>query len=303
MRLVSHQLILLLCPLILVLHLNNVFAASCCGGSTSNSGLITNDDLTQFRTSYSFSETQTFVTDQNLWIPDRSKSQRILSLGWNRIFWDRFQWSIETSIIENHHLSRGSSSAHQGDSQISFGYEALPEYNFSEWKPIVYIYSRLTAPTGISKYESGASEKNAVTGQGVWSMSFGFILLRSFGPLDLVLDSELIYGFSRQFNSSGKFIKPGEISRSILKAGWNHANWRLGFNLVHLIELPSLVKDQTVNKTSQRSLLFPQLNLAYLISPLISTSVAYTRESLLGIAQNTYLNDIFSVGITLKQAR
>lgn len=133
-----------------------VMSAACCGGGFAIPSLITGDDKAQLTTSYSYSKIHTDVFSNGIWQRRNSTdASTVYKIEGAHIFADRYQAGFSLPIqTRNLDGAQGGSSTGLGDVSGQLGYEYLPDWNYSPWRPRGIGFISLTLPTGKSIYES-----------------------------------------------------------------------------------------------------------------------------------------------------
>ena len=188
-----------------------LMGAACCGSGSSLPSLITGDVRTQFN----FSMTRSKLLGKQLphlqgpiWNDsEENKTQRIFLQG-SYLFDNFFQIGLGLPYFFKQSQESGlrKTGQHIGDIEFQVAYELLPEAFYSEWLPRIFIFSKLTIPTGFSIYETLAYNTVDITGQGHTSLSFGTLVLKEKGANDFQFLAEIHKGLEQRFN---KNLEPG----------------------------------------------------------------------------------------------
>ncbi len=278
-------------------------AAGCCGGGSSLASLITNDDKIQFRAYFDQSEVVATNDASGLshFPSDGSTdTSRTLKLGANSLLSDRLQYGINIPLTQRR-LSDGitsrSSNYNVGDIQSTLAFEAVPERLYNVWKPRVYLFLQNTWPTGKSLFTSKDPIFLDVTGRGLYTLSLGTLLTKSWGPWDCSLQVSGTNYFSRKDASTllSKNFLGTEGSFDIgYSPPFNSQSWRIGANVGHKIEFSSPT-------LQRRSLLGLQLTKMW--GQLWTTHLSFSDQSLLGPAKNTTLSRSLGISISRRWER
>jgi hypothetical protein len=207
-------------------------AASCCGGGFASPSLIVGDDKATLSADLSYSNVATEVSSTGFW-EDRNSPESLetLRLQGAHIFQDRFQIGASLPIVSRSRA--GSTSTGFGDISLNLGFESLPEWDYSAWRPRGVSYLTLTAPTGRAVQESTDTLQLDARGRGFWAVGLGTTLTKNVGKFDLNGTIELHRSFAREVKTSSLEgeIRPGYGALLSLGAGYNIRETRIGANL------------------------------------------------------------------------
>jgi hypothetical protein len=212
-------------------------AAACCGGGSGVPGIIVGDEKANLTFEISNLHIKTDVSQQSIW-RDRSEvdSTSSLRLQYTQVFNDRFQTGISTSFIRR---DRGDySSSGLGDTSLHIGYETLPEWNYSSWRPRAVSYIGLTMPTGRSIYEAEDLLLLDSRGKGFWSARIGTAFTKVVGHWSFISNIELVRTFSRSFDTLAYegIIEPQNAVSAVVGTGYSLGDVTLQASLLHLYE-------------------------------------------------------------------
>ncbi len=196
---------------------SRAFAASCCARSPAAPFLIVGDDQAQVNLGISSASivAQTGA-DGGISKTPAGSSDRI----WNYrvdaaiLLSDLLQVGVSAPLVTRVVNEPGvsDSSTAFGDLRLSAGYEFLPAWTYSSWKPQGFLFSVLSIPTGRSVYEFQLPSLADVTGNGFFAVSVGTLLVKRWSSWDAFVIGEAHYSFSRTF-------KDGTTSYSVYP-GW-----------------------------------------------------------------------------------
>ncbi len=271
-------------------------AAPCCGGTANVPSLITGDDRAQISTTFSSSYTVAeSLVDGGVRYRHNSdnESTQTLRLDAATLLSDRFQLGTTLPILRRSRSRSGNQaeSTGIGDIALNLGYELLPEWSYSSWRPKGILFLTTTLPTGGSIYESSALYRVDSRGRGFYALSLGSLFLKNWGDWDLSLLGELHRAFSRTIqNDSGSLgLHPGWGASGSLSAGWNPGAFRVGVALSPSFEEPVATDGIVVGSGEKSSLWTVALQLSYLVDPTLSTSLTYSDQTLIS-GHNSNLN-------------
>lgn len=289
-----------------------LIAAPCCGGGGNLPGLILGNERLQLGMSGSYS---TIVGDV---ASDGYKTFRsngdvedsyLISLSTGFLLSDR--WQAGASVSSGYRvLDRTTvvnSGAGWGDVRAHVGYEIMPLWTYSVWRPKGFIFAHVTVPTGKSTFDS--TEAGAVDsfGQGFWSSGLGFVAVKTWRVLDASFLGQLQYSFPRQFKEPREIsVAPGFQAAAQLGFGWSPGAssfrvgarvgpaWRQGGESVLYGEASTgvdrLVWDATIEAN-------------WMIGSAVSLSAFLTDQSLLGPSNNTMLSRSGGLSVQYRSLR
>ena len=265
-------------------------AASCCGGSFASPSIITGDERATLASEFSFSDIATEVSNQGLW-QNRAVSETLetFRVQGAHIFSDRFQIGGSVPLVRR--TRGGGNSSGIGDTALNLGYEILPEWDYSFWRPRGVTYLTLTAPTGRSIQEATDSLQLDARGRGFWAVGIGTTLTKIISKFDFVTTVELHRSFARDINTaafSGELV-PGFGAAWSIGSGCNFNDSRigasLGFNYEDAVETRgSIASLGAPVRFATASLIASQMFAADW-----AASLTYSDQTLFGSPTNTTL--------------
>ncbi len=241
-----------------------------------------------------------------------SEMTQTLRLEGATLLTDQLQIGLGVPLVRSSFSTssqRQESSTGLGDVRVSLGYEILPLWNYSVWRPQGYLFSVLTLPTGRSRYDSRLPTSTDITGNGFFSASLGSLWLKRWTQWDVFLVSELHYGFERSFalsDGESLAVSPGVGGSVGLGVGFSPPAFplRIGLRLqprwdqTRQVSSSAFLTPPALTPTSLRGLVTSTdtaLDLAYMLGAEDTVMASYTDQTLLGRAQNTPLNRTLSV--------
>ncbi len=269
---------------------SSLHAASCCGGGASTTSLITNNDKSQFTTSLLYSSVQATARTDGKWQKfEGEKIKEILTLEGVSILSDRTQIGVSAPFQRNSYEfgSERVDGSGIGDVKVSFGYEAIPEWTFSRYRPKVYVYTQLQLPTGRSIYDTQSLEAVDSTGMGLWGMGIGSIALKSIKKWDFLGSLFIQKLLDRDFN--GTHIKPGEVYQASLGAGFNLKDWRIGTQVMAYLQDSGETSGSVSSKIPIERYVSSTLLASYMVRDDLSVTASYSDQTLVGKPINTQL--------------
>ena len=282
-----------------------LMGAACCGSGSSLPSLITGDVRTQFN----FSMTRSKLLGKQLphlqrpiWNDsEENKTQKIFLQG-SYLFDNFFQIGLGLPYFfkQNHENGLRKTGQHIGDIEFQVAYELLPEAFYSEWLPRIFIFSKVTIPTGFSIYEKLAYNTVDITGQGHTSLSFGTLILKEKGANDFQFLAEIHKGLEQRFNKRNLHLRPDFGASALLSIGHNPSNspWRWGLGLSPHYESPKTLSFSNKNiKTDYEFYWDATVSGSYLYSRNTSFHFSITDQTLFGPAHNTSLSRTFALNV------
>lgn len=180
-----------------------------------------------------------------------------------------------------------------GDVRLSLGYEVLPEWSYSVWKPKGYLFTQLTLPTGRSVHQV-TPEQPVVFGKGYYSVNTGIFLVKRWNYWDAFFAPQVRYSFSRKFEEQNVEIYPGFAGAAIVGGGVSPSfvpSFRLGAWIQSLYQQPQRSKSSVGESVSHSQLVWDVgVDTSYAFDDHWSLHLNYTDQTLLGPAINTTLS-------------
>lgn len=183
----------------------NAFSSSCCGGGSSSSMIITGDNKAEISLGYSYrsdlgqtnKEGFSILNNKNI----KDERQNIIFLGEYQIL-ELWQLASKFTMVDKnlHKSGLREKNFGLGDIEFQLTYEYLPAYVYSEYKPRGFFYGKLTIPTSKSLYDSQSNIFADVRGTGLYSLSIGNFLLKTFNTLTLKITTEWSHFFGKTYS-------------------------------------------------------------------------------------------------------
>ena len=242
-------------------------------------------------TSLSYSTVGTDVTADGVWqhrsIVEQAQTLRIDTA---HIVADRFQFGASMPIVRR--ARNDDTRTGLGDVAINSGYEILPEWDYSPWKPHGVTYLQLTLPTGRSIYEATDMDQLDNTGRGFWALGTGIALSKIRGPWDGIF----LFDIHRSFSKEAKGTVAGDLELSpgwggslTVGAGRTYKDLRAGASLAWIYEDGTKVSGGGLPDGALSRYASAGLSLIYSPSRDWSTSLSYSDQTLFGSPTNTPL--------------
>lgn len=270
----------------------NVYAAACCGGGGAVPAIISGDDEAQISTSISTTEVIVNNVDSSgVWRKwDQHQKVQTFKIDAAHIFSDRWQAGISLPVMQrtlNEQTYSGLS-----DVAVSVGYEVLPEWNYSSWRPKGISFMQLTVPTGQSKFESEVGGLDS-RGNGFWALGIGTLLTKTFVNWDAFSTIELHASRNQdiQTTSFQGSVQPGYGGNLGFGLGYNLTDYRIGSSVTWTYEDPIDTESNLgiKQKGSVERYATAVASLSYLANDQWSGTVSYSDQTLIGSPLNTSL--------------
>lgn len=250
-------------------------AASCCGSNLSAPMLITTNEKIKMQMSYIYSKKifQALNKEQIILLDDpKSNTQFNVKAGY--LFENDIQ--IGTQLTKNE-------MGGVGDTLMSMGKEFAPIGQLRN-----YFWSSLSLPTGLSIEQVPPS--TSPTGSGVPLLLVGAMVTEILPRGDLAITVQFGQGFANKLtsiNSERISMMPSHQWSLSCSGGLSSGPWRLGTSYQYQWLSGRKIENQSPGLTSYQSTV--SLQVSYLIGSQI-WSLSYNDDSLVGPAQNAFLN-------------
>lgn len=267
-------------------------SAACCAGGASFPSLILSDDKAQLGVSASFSKVIGDAPNSGKPVFRNSSDDEWIhtyTLDAARLLSDR--WQIGTAIpVVYRTRSNNAGKASDwgvGDMSAMLGFEALPEYSYSKWKPRGFLFTQFTVPTGGNTYESKKTFEVDAHGKGFYSLSIGTFLIKTIRSFDFSFRFSYLYSLPRTFKDSNGIplkVSPGQSYSTALSAGYSpqQSDWRFALSLN-----PTYT---TINNSSDYKLVWTtSLDISKIIYRRWVMGLGYNDQTLIGPANNSSL--------------
>lgn len=297
---------LIVCVLALTIS-DRTWASACCARNSAAPNLIVGDDRAQFNLGLAVGGVVAEATSEGAAIfgsPQASDWLRTYRLDGTILLSDRWQVGLGLAFVD-HDVAQGElsdSGSSFGDTRLSLGYEFLPAWTYSPWKPQGFLFAVITLPTGRSIFEQQGLLAGDVTGNGFYSLSCGAFFLKRFGHWDTFAVSEVHYSLPRAFQDSHGFefqAYPGFGGSAGAGGGVSPGGGavRLGLRIQPRLDQPQLIpafhrQDMRAEVAMTCDL---GVDMSYLLNPTNTVWLSFVDQTLLGPAMNSNLNRILSV--------
>jgi len=266
------------------------WAAACCGGGLTAPSIILGEDSAQMSVSYSNQAVVSDVDAESLWHHRQDpETTETYTLNVAHIFWDRWQAGLGLPIVKR---SLGDeSSSGLGDVAGTLGYEYLPEWEYSSWRPKGIGFVQLTAPTGRSNMDSDQTFQLDVRGRGFWTLGVGTLLTKIISRWDLFTSLDVHRSFSHSYSDdqfTGTLI-PGYGGDLGVGAGYNVGPYRFGGSITWTYEDPIDMEGTINSQGSAQRYATTALSLSYLLPEEWSVTGSYADQTWFGSPTNASL--------------
>ena len=300
--------------LLSLMKLPTALAAACCAGNAAAPALISGDESSQL--GITAARISVIGDAPGSGIPvfrsaHESETTASARLDFATLINDRWQVGAVVPWIQ-HRVSRlgsDSSASSLGDLKLNVGFEALPEWTYSAWKPRGYVFAQAILPTSRSIYETESSTATDTIGRGFLGLAVGALLLKHGAEWDAFLIPELHHSFSRSFNTSATSyevleVSPGWGASIAFGGGWSWSEFRLGARLQPVYAQGKRVRSPSSDTISTYQLSWDAgLDVTYLANEDWSFTAAYTDQTLIGPAVNSSLSRSFALGLQRRWQR
>jgi len=273
------------------------WAAPCCARNSATPMLIVGDDEAQINVGTALANAVADTAADGIPIfhsPNTSDVSQTFRLDGAVLISDRLQLGTSISVM-NHSVSDfgvTDSTFALGDARLSVGYEALPAWSYSEWKPQIFLFSLVTFPTGRSKFESQKPTSSDVTGNGFYAVSVGSLVVKRWALWDMFLVPEIHYAIPRTFQTSSGSLSsmPGFGGSFGLGVGVSPGggDLRLGVRVQPRLDQAATTTNAGITSfgAGMLSVCDTGLDASYLFNTTDTLMVSYTDQTLLGVATN-----------------
>ena len=286
----------LLTALFLTLTSIEAWSAACCGGGFASPTVITGDEKATFSGELSYSNIATDVSSQGIWQNRATEEQlQTFKLQGAHIFLDRFQFGASLPVIRRTRQDMDSTGL--GDLGLNLGYEILPEWDYSPWRPRGIAFLSLMAPTGRSIQDATTALQLDARGRGFWSIGLGTTLTKVIGKFDFNSTIEAHHSFAREVRNTlyeGELI-PGFGGLVSLGSGYNIRDTRLGAQLSFNYEDAIETRGTITSPGAPTRFATASLVASQMLDEEWSVSLAFADQTLFGAPTNTSLAKSVSI--------
>lgn len=277
------------------------WAAPCCGGGVAAPTLISGDHAAQLNFGAGFTQVVMDAPEQGL--PTfrdgaAAETTTTLRLEGAALVTDRWQLGASAPLLlrQSAQALGAAAAARLGDLRATAGYEVLPEWEYSAWRPVGVSYVQLTLPTGTSLHEARELGLVDASGQGFTTVGAGVLLTKTWGTWDAVVMPEGSWSFARTFtppDGSSLQVNPGPAAAVLLGLGVSPGGGRLRLGL--RIQ-PVWRASREVTASGETRTTAPQrwidvgADVAWRVTDAWTVVASYQDQTLLGPVQNALLS-------------
>jgi hypothetical protein len=226
---------------------------------------------------------------------DNERAQTI-RLDAATILTDRLQAGI-TLPMTRRSRARGANEVESmglGDIALSVGYEILPEWNYSSWRPKGLLFLTGTIPTGGSIYDASKLYRIDSRGRGFYTLGLGTLFTKGFGNWDASVLLEGHRAFPRALNNNLVTLKllPGWGVSGMASLGYSPwgGSVRVGIAIAPSIEEPVATEGVFSGEGERTVLWTTSAQLSYMASSDLSMSLIFSDQTMLRTSENSALN-------------
>ena len=281
-----------------------LFAAACCGGGFAAPSLIVGDEKAQLTTSYTHSQITDDVGADSFWRHrDSKETSDSIKLEGAHIFQDRWQAGGSVPVIRRGRA--GEQSTGIGDMAATLGYEYLPDWDYSPWRPKGLGFLQLTLPTGKSINEADSTYQLDSRGRGFWAIGAGTVLTKIIDRWDVFLSFDLHKSFNKKYSNSQSSgtLKPNMGGNLGLGGGYNADVFRFGASLTWTYEDPVHVEGTTSSTGTLQRYATAGLSGSYLFSEELAATLTYANQTWFGSPVNTSLGQSLTIFLQKRWSR
>lgn len=284
-------------------------AAPCCASNAAAPSLLSGDDQAQLSATVAYGSVIGDAPERGIAVfRSEDESERTLTYRLDGAMLVSDRWQLGASVqVSQRSLSRqgfNGTSTGLGDARLTAGFEALPEWTYSEWRPKGYAFAQLTLPTGKSLYETASDGGVSATGRGFYSIAAGALFVKRWSLIDGYVLPEGHYSFERSFDDrvSGETISvtPGFGTSVALGIGVSPGEGalRAGLRLQPSYNQYRRIRSGSGESVSSYQLVWDTaLEATYLVNDLWSVNAAIIDQTLFGPAVNSTLSRTFALGV------
>ena len=292
---------------LLLLSPAHLWASACCARTPAAPFLIVGDDKAQLSVGVGSSSLIAQAGADGALTYEPSES---LNRIWNYrldgafLLSDRWQMGLSVPVVTHSIREPGifGSTTGIGDGRLSIGYEILPSWSYSKWKPQGFVFSVISFPTGRSSFEASNPNNSDVTGNGFFAASLGTLLMKRWTIWDVFFLGEVHYSFPRTFsNAGGNYqVFPGMGASGGIGIGYSPGGGRLrlGLRIQPRWDQLELIPSRNSGATGTRGQRWTNdtgLDVSYLVAATDTVMISYTDQTLIGPVASAPLNRMFAL--------
>lgn len=284
-----------------MLSISESEASPCCGQNSSSLNIMTLRQGLNLALSQTQMKGLGRVFDQDdsfyVWPASKSRDVAITQLSAGYSLSQRWQVLATSSWQRSIYASDGyqQTATHMMDTTLGVTFEALPEYSFSYYKPIIYLTLFANLPTGRSVFAGPMGPENiAVTGHDQWGSGIAVTLQKNLRPWTMMLQMKSLRLFADTWLETPV---DGFFDSSVqLLLGYNLPIWDLNLNfsatqlelLPRTVTLGSRAGLSTIVSPNSRSTML-SFGLSRMVNENVNLALSYNDQTLIGDPRNTLL--------------
>jgi hypothetical protein len=300
-------------------------AAPCCGGGATIPSLITGDDQYQLTLSTSYGSVVGDAPATGTAIfrsPQDNEVSQNTELSGARLVSDRAQmgFSLPVTYRARGYGNENDSRSGLGDLGVTLAYEALPDWDYSPWRPHTFVFLQQIFPTGGSVYDLDSTDPYGLSarGRGFLTTSLGALFLKTWRSFDASLSLVISKSWARSWQDLN--VAPSWGTSAGLALGWSPGNssYRLGLSITPVYEGPMSIRTHSTDNptgnptgdslgdrssSSEQLVWNSGLSLSKSFAERWALSLAYTDQTLLGPARNVSLSRTLALALNYRYER
>lgn len=265
-----------------------LWAAACCGSNNLFPAIISGDERMQLTATTLLSSVVGETSDAGVYLPRAVadlETRQTLRLDFASLISDRWQLGAGVPVARRARSRNGSSAEALGVGDVSLmvGYEAIPLWGYSPWKPKVVVFGGLTLPTGRAPFESASLYQVDALGRGYWNFTLGALAQKVWGRWDLVLLAEAHQPLARtrEISAGSLQLTPSLGGSASVGAGWSYGDFRFGMMLAAVFEGPVQTAGLFDGVSSSQFSAPVTAQVSYLAADTLSLGALYSDSTLL----------------------
>ncbi len=265
-----------------------LLAAACCGSGNLFPALISGDERMQLTATTLLASVVGEASDVGAFVPrgaGDSETRQTLRLDFATLISDRWQLGVSVPVARRARSRNGSSAEALGlgDAGLMVGYEAVPLWSYSRWKPKVVAFASVTLPTGRAPFHSASLYQVDALGRGYWTLTLGALAQKTWGSWDAVLLGEAHQPIARDWETSAGtlHLAPALGASVSFGGGWSYEDFRFGLMLSAVFEGPVRTTGLITAASSSQFSAPITAQLSYLAAETLSVGALYSDATLL----------------------
>ncbi|MBY0370962.1 hypothetical protein K2X33_09765 [bacterium] len=264
------------------------WAAACCGSNSLFPSLISGQERTQLTLTGTTGQSVADADPQGAVTPRTSSDEEwrhTLRLDAATLLSDRWQLGVGIPVTARSRSRNGAGAQAWGlgDLSANVGWEWLPEWTYSAWRPKGFVFGGMNLATAQGPFGASALFQVDALGRGYSTAFVGALFQKTWPNWDTALFIEGHIPVSGAISvGSGVFVQPAAGTSASLAVGWNHGDLRLGASLGAVYEGGRRTFGWVEQQGSAQYAFPLAAQLSYLVSEAWSLSALYSDGTLLG---------------------